>query len=283
MTRQDEKQRIRRRLQDYALELAAQSRWHEAVEMNRQILTLEEDAMTYNCLGKAYMEQGLYEESHDAYQQSLRLNPTNAIARKNISRLDSLISRGVRHPRDLQERYQKVDPRLFITEAGRTAITTLCDVPRSSAVETLSSGDRVELVPEDRHIVVVNIDNAMVGKIEPRLGQRLNELIAGGNRYIAAVAQCDPRHVRLLVREVYQHPSQRKRVSFPLKLSELALYGFLPELRFDYEVEELLEEDDIREEESSAEEELPAPEEEEEIGLDDIEKDIPTDDDESEE
>ncbi|NJN66737.1 MAG: tetratricopeptide repeat protein [Chloroflexaceae bacterium] len=283
MTKQDEKQRIRRRLQEYALELAAQSRWQEAVEMNRQILTLEEDAMTYNCLGKAYMEQGFYQESHDAYQQALRINPTNVIARKNISRLESLMSRGVRHPRDLQDGYQKVDPRLFITEAGRTAITTLCDVPRSSAVETLSSGDRVELIREDRHIVVVNADNAVIGKIEPRLGQRLNELIAGGNRYIAAVAQCDPRHVRLLIREVYQHPSQQKRVSFPLKLSELALYGFIPELRFDYEVEELMEDEDIREDESEVEEELPPPEEEEEIGLDDIEKDLPTDDEEAEE
>ena len=36
-----------------AVELAARNRWQEAVDTNRQLISLGEDADTYNRLGKA--------------------------------------------------------------------------------------------------------------------------------------------------------------------------------------------------------------------------------------
>ncbi len=68
MTKQDEKLRLRRRLQDQAVELAARNRWQEAVETNRQLISLGEDADTYNRLGKAYFELGNLAEARDTYQ-----------------------------------------------------------------------------------------------------------------------------------------------------------------------------------------------------------------------
>src|SRR5262245_47842981 len=94
MAKQDEKQRLRRRLQEQAVELAATNHWGEAVDINRQILALGEDAETYNRMGKAYLELGRFAEARDAYQNALRFNPANTIARKNISRLESWFSHG---------------------------------------------------------------------------------------------------------------------------------------------------------------------------------------------
>src|SRR3712207_5266852 len=93
LTKQDEKLRLRRRLQDQAIEQAAKSRWQEAVETNRQLLGLGEDADTYNRLGKAFFELGQLGEARDTYQQALRLNPSNTIAKKNLARIQDLLAR----------------------------------------------------------------------------------------------------------------------------------------------------------------------------------------------
>jgi len=201
LAKQDEKMRIRRRLQEKAVELAATNRWEEAVETNRQILATGEDPDTYNRLGKALMELGQYAEAHDAYQQTLRLNPTNTIARKNLARLDALIARGFESGQANRKARQQVDLRMFITETGRTAITTLIDLQRGPAVDALITGEKMEFRVEGRTVYVIDADGTVIGRLEPKLGQRLAELIGGGNKYVAAIAQADPRQIRLLIRE----------------------------------------------------------------------------------
>jgi tetratricopeptide (TPR) repeat protein len=280
LARQDEKQRIRRKLQEKAIELAAMNRWDEAADINRQILQLGEDPDTYNRLGKALMEQGQYTEAHDAYQHTLRLNPTNSIARKNVARLDALIARGFESGQANRKPRQQVDLRMFITETGRTAITALIDVPRSPAVEALVTGEKMEFRVNGKTVFVVDADGTIVGRLEPKLGQRLAELINGGNRYLAAIAQSDPRTVRLLIRETYQDPSQRNRISFPGKLGEGAAY--VSGLRYE-EYEDLLEEAEESDEGEADSEEYISSEEEEELGLEEIDQEINDEDENIEE
>lgn len=280
MAKQDEKQRIRRRLQEKAIELAAINRWDEAAEINRQILQLGEDVDTFNRLGKALMELGQYTEAHDAYQQAMRITPTNSIARKNVARLEALLARGYGSGIANRKPRQQVDLRMFITETGRTAITTLIDVPRSSAVEALVTGEKMEFRVEGRMVYVVDADGTVVGRLEPKLGQRLAELINGGNRYLAAIAQSDPRTVRLLIRETYQDPSQRNRISFPGKLGEGAAY--VSSLRYE-EYEDVLDDDDGLDDDISDAEDFGGGDDEEELGLEEIEQDMGDDDDSIEE
>lgn len=279
MTRQDEKQRLRRRLEEQSIEYAAQSRWEDAIEANQQILTLVEDPVVYNRLGKAFTETGNYREAQDAYQQTLRISPTNVIARKNLSRLDALMARGIEQAKPEKTMHNLVDMRLYITEAGKTTITSLVDVQPGPAIEMLAPGEKVEMQLDGNRIKMTDSDGSVIGHIEPKLGQRLNELINGGNQYLAAVVQCDPRQVRVIIREVYQHPEMRGRLSFPYKFTESAIFGYIPGLRYDYEVEELLEDDMIPDEPEDLDEDFstPSTDDDEELGLDAIEKDIPDD------
>lgn len=284
LAKQDEKQRLRRRLQEYAIELGMHNNWGECIDINKQILELGEDPSTYNRLGKAYMEQGVYQEARDAYQQTLRLNPTNTIARKNLARLESLLARGIERP-PYEEPREQVDLRLFITEAGKTILTTLLDVPRGSAmVDTLSPGERLDLKVDGRVVYVIDVAGNHLGRLEPKIGQRLSELITGGNRYIVAVAQSDPRQIRVLLRETYQHPDQHGRTSFPGRLTEQDGTTYLP-TRYDYETEDLLEDEETVEETDILSEEFVSSggEEEEELGLEDIEKEIADDEENAEE
>lgn len=276
MSKQDEKMRIRRRLQEKAIELAALNRWQEAAELNQQLLRVGEDVETYNRLGKALFELGKYAESHRAYQNALRLNVANPIARKNVARLESLLARGITEAPITRSTRQQVDMRMFITETGRTALTSLVDVQRGPAVDALITGEKVELRVDGKMVYVFDLDGNLIGRIEPKLSHRLVELMNGGNRYLAAVVQSDSRNVRILIREVYQDPSQRGRVSFPGKLGEGAT--ILSSLRFD-DYEDLLEEEELIEEPETFDEDFVGSDEEEEIGLDEIDQDVADDDD----
>jgi tetratricopeptide (TPR) repeat protein len=281
LTKQDEKLRLRRRLQDQAVDLAAKNRWEEAVETNLHLNNLGEDADTFNRLGKAYFELGKLAEAREAYQNALRINPANSIARKNVERLNDLLSRSASAP--MRTTRQLVDLRLFITETGKTALTTLVDVPRGAVVDAVVTGEKVDLRLDGRNVLVLDASGNPIGRVEPKLAQRMSELMTGGNRYAAAVAQTNNHQLRVLIREVYQDPSQRGRVSFPGKLGESALHGgYFASARYDEYGDDILEDEeglDVREE---VEEEAFGGEEEE-LGLDDIEQDIGEEEDINEE
>jgi tetratricopeptide (TPR) repeat protein len=284
LTKQDEKLRARRRLQDQAIELAAKSRWQEAVDINRQLIALGEDADTYNRLGKAYFELGQLAEARDTYQNALRLNPSNTIAKKNLARLQELLARGGEVLAPTKTTRQLVDLRLFITETGRTCLTSLVDVPRSAVVDSIVTGEKVDLQLEGRNVVVIDADSNIIGRLEPKLAQRLGELIAGGNRYATAIAHVNGPQIRLLIREIYQDPSQRGRISFPGKLGEGALYsGYVTTTRYDDYGEDMLDEEDDSSDEREEIEEESFGADEEELGLDDIEQDIGEEEDANEE
>ena len=281
MTKQDEKLRLRRRLQDQAVDQAAKNRWEEAVETNLQLITLGEDADTHNRLGKAYFELGKLADAREAYQHALRLNSNNAIARKNVERLDDLLARTATAP--IRTTRQLVDLRLFITETGKTALTTLVDLARGPLVDAVVTGEKVDLRMEGRHVLVIDAGGNAIGRIEPKLAQRLNELMTGGNRYAAAVAQTNGHQLRVIIREVYQDPSQRGRVSFPGKLGESALRGgYFASARYDEYGEDMMEDEDTIDGREEVEEETFGGEEEE-LGLDDIEQDINEEEDMNEE
>src|SRR5260370_18059633 len=87
----EEKARLKKQWTDLAIQQALASQWEEAVITNRNILNLfpsEPDA--YNRLGKAYSELGQYAEARQAYTQTLKYNPDNTIARKNLKQLAQL-------------------------------------------------------------------------------------------------------------------------------------------------------------------------------------------------
>ncbi len=277
MARQDEKQRTVRRARDAAVRAAMNHEWQQAIELNQQILELGEEPQTYNRLAKAYYELGKYPEAMDAFQQTLRLNPTNTIARRNIARLDSMMSHA--EPLPGARTRDMVDLRVFITEAGRTAVTVLQEVQPSAVIDLLAPGERVDLLIEGSQVFVNDSSGNRIGMVEPRIGQRIADLMNGGNQYMAAVVQTDSRQVRIIIRETFQHPSQRNRTSFPGRLMPGTMHDYLP-MRYDYDYEN---EDALDDELSDDAEIMPTDgeENEEEIGLEEIEKNI-NDDEETE-
>jgi len=206
--------RLRRQRVEQAIQLALESRWKEAVALNRSIISMfPSDVDAYNRLGKALMEMGEYQDARVAYRKALELEPLNAIARKNLERLEVRAKAAAAAAAQGEgDTARKIDPSLFIANTGRTGIATLRAVA-PEALGRLTAGETVELKPQDNTLAVVTPDGEYVGQLEPKLGLRLLRLMEGGNRYVAAVASLSEQ--RVIIREIYQHPSQQGRPSFP--------------------------------------------------------------------
>ncbi|HEY7834335.1 MAG TPA: hypothetical protein VIG30_12240, partial [Ktedonobacterales bacterium] len=161
-------------------------------------------------LGKALSETGSYTEAKKAYSEALALDPNNSIARKNLERL-SLLSDDLSAARPAE----RIDPRLFIEETGKTGFSNLLDTAPPEVRARLTAGDQVYLHVHGRALLVRNAAGETVGRIEPRVANRLMKFMEGGNQYAAGITDLSNGAVRIIIRETFQHPSQLGRVSFP--------------------------------------------------------------------
>ena len=207
----EEKARLRRELTERAIRLALESKWEEAADANQRLLSaVPRDLNALNRLGKALSELGRYAEAKAAYKDALEIDPTNNIARKNLERLAQL-SEEATGPQPSNER---IDPRLFIEETGKTGFTDLVDVAGRDVLARLTAGDQVYLDRESSLLYVRNGAGVRIGRIEPRLANRLIKFMDAGNQYAAGITELNDHQVRLIIRETFQHPSMFGKVSF---------------------------------------------------------------------
>ena len=238
----EERAKFRRVNTEQAINLARQSKWDEAVEINQRLIAaFPNDADALNRLGKALTELGRYSEAVEAYEQALATDPTNTIAQKNVSRLRTLKDEGTAPPPQ-----QKYDPALFIEEPGKTAVTTLTNIARPEILAPLAAGDQLILKVNGSVIEFHDPRDQVVGLLEPKLTLRLLPLMTTGNEYAAAVTSIDDRQVRAIIRETYQHPENSAKVAFPTSAGGEGVRPYMRDSLLRYELED--DEDDFGEE-----------------------------------
>jgi tetratricopeptide (TPR) repeat protein len=209
----EERARIVRQLTQQAIQSALDSRWDDAVQMNRELLKIvQPNPETLNRLAKALSELGRYGEAKKTYSDSLQLDPDNTIARKNIDRLSLL---GDESPVGEGTPGERIDPHLFIEELGKTGVTSLVNLAPPPVLAKVSAGDQVHLSVDGHALLVQNARGQTLGQVEPFLANRLIKFMAGGNQYVAAITELTEREVRIIIRETFQHPTQLGKVSFP--------------------------------------------------------------------
>ena len=224
---EEEKARLRQRLSKEAIDLALQGKWEEAEAINRDIIEkFPSDVEAYNRLGRALTELGNFDGARDAYLKALELAPENAIAKKNLARLTSLSDSMATlrsHPRKTSTSKAKT-PRvaldLFVTEIGKAGVVNLHNVAPVDVLAKMGFGDQVHLAVKKQRLIVTNKSREYLGEVEPRKGLRLIKLMRGGNKYDAAILNVEGDKVQVLIKEVYQHPSQVGHPSFPVKATE---------------------------------------------------------------
>ena len=230
-----------------AIQLALDSRWPEAVAINRTLLErYGEDEDTYNRLGKALSELGRSEEALDAYQQTLRLNALNVIAQKNVRRLSALLQA----PARVEGMAAAIDVDLFTEEPGKSALTVL-NPPVGGVDVVVAPGDVVELHIDGNRLRARTVRGVDLGEVDTKIARRLIPLMLTGNRYSAAVARVEDRRIEVMIRETHQAPENARKSSFPIARGSRR-EEFRP-----YAKESLLAARGIEDEETEEEENLP--------------------------
>jgi hypothetical protein len=240
--------RTKRQLAEQAIAQAAAAQWVDAAATNRKLLELGPDAEAENRLAKALWEQGLLGEAREHYQTALALDPTNRIAERNIDRLKILLHAAGEKTVPAQEG-SKAPVSIFVEETGKTGFAFLTDLATPKELAQVNPGDYVELTPEGKRLIAFS-NGMRIGIVEPRVAARLLKLIADGNKYAAGVTSLGDKDVRLIIREIFQDPSNYGKVSFPTaaKLTDLRPYTKGTLVREDAELEEDLEDDEEDEE-----------------------------------
>ncbi|MEI6045946.1 MAG: tetratricopeptide repeat protein [Chloroflexota bacterium] len=241
----DEKNRIKRQKSDSAIRLAAAGRWEEAVHINRELLAIfPDDSETLNRLGKAYLELKRFTEAKEAYEQAVKSDPGNTIAQKNLQRLVQAIATSGTKPASHTTREKPaVAPSAFIEETGKTGVTSLIRLAPVPVLARLTAGDPVtlEVNLKSQTLLVKNEEGEVLGQVEPKLALRLIRFIESGNRYVAAVTSVTERALKVILREIFQAPSQRGRLSFPPKTTSTGYRAYIKDsavLRYGYEEED---------------------------------------------
>lgn len=230
----EERLRARRQLSERAISLAMASRWEEAEKVNRELLALfPEDVDSHNRLGKALTELGRVREAKESYSRASALDPTNAIASKNLQRLSKLAAE-----QSVATAPTRVSPPLFIEESGKTVITSLVSVAPPAVLARMTASDQLELQPEDHVVRVVTPGGEVAGQIEPKLSKRMLSLLEGGNRYQIAVTSVDEQSVRVIIRETYKSPRMAGKVSFPSKPPTEVFRGYTKDSVLKYDIED---------------------------------------------
>ncbi len=215
MAYQEEEQvRLRRQRSKQAIALAMQGRWREAVAANQEIIaSFPNDFDAYNRLGRAYIELGEYSLAKEAYERAVELDPYNIIAQKNLHRLSYLGEAVAGSEADSD----RVEPQHFIEETGKTGVVNLYHLAPREILAKMVASDRVYLRTDGPGLTVENGRGEYLGQVEPKHSQRLIKLMAGGNRYSAAIVSSAEDKVTVIIREAYQDPSQAGQLSFPPK------------------------------------------------------------------
>jgi len=220
---EEETTKLRRQTSKQAIALAMEGRWREAVTANQSLIeSFPDDVDAYNRLGRAHMELGEYSLAREAYEKAIKVDPYNTIASKNLNRLSHLGEAEV----DKGGSLEKVEPQQFIEEVAKAGVVNLRRLASPEILAKTVAGSRVSLRADGPHLIVENSRGEYLGQVEPRHGQRLIKLMAGGNRYIATIISSSEEAVTVIIREVYQHPGQAGQPSFPSRGPE----GFRPDI-----------------------------------------------------
>ena len=169
-----------------------------------------------------------------------------------------------------------VDPSLFIAETGRSTITSLIELAAADVLAKVNAGDVLTIDVQEKTVSLANSAGEAVGKLEPKLRQRLIRLMGMGNEYSAIVTSVDDAAVRVIIRETHRDPSMGNRPSFPTTGD--AFRGYVRDSLLRYDLDEEEEDEDLEGGEPEAEHEPDAAGDTDEIAIDEVHEDAHDDD-----
>lgn len=199
-------------LSQQAIEAALDSRWKEALKINKKIIKEDpQNVDALNRLAKAYMEVGKSALAKRSYSQVLKSDPYNPIALKNLKIIKSFKANGQSFT---PYNEGKFSPSLFLQEPGKTKIINLLKVAEPQKLSYVSCGMKVEMLYKNRKIIIVDSLGKYLGVLPDDISHHLQRLIKGGNKYELFIKSVRVNSLAIIIKETFRSKRFKNQPSF---------------------------------------------------------------------
>ena len=203
-------------LKNQAIQTALEGNWQTAISINKTLIQEDPDDLdALNRLALAYTITGKIKEAKSNYQKVLNIDPLNPIALRNLKRLkgkDQTFGNG-----NLNTQINNK----FLEEPGKTKVIELVNITQPKIIESLRTGQSVELSIK-RLKIFVSEGKQYIGVLPDDIAKRLIKFINSGCAYEVYLKSLNPHKVTVFIKEMKKTTKFKDQPSFT-SLSESPL------------------------------------------------------------
>ncbi len=203
-------------LHKQAVDAALANNWDKAIQLNEKIISIDEGFLdAYLGLGFAHMQLNQMKESKKNYQEALKIDPNNIIARNNLEKVSILSKSG-----DQKEKATAFDPNIFMNIRGRTKVVSLINIGKPDILAKLHVGEKVEMRIKKRRIEIRDPDDEYVGVLPDDISKRIMFFLDGKCTFNTFIKAATKNSVDIFIREEKKGRKVKNFVSFPENIQD---------------------------------------------------------------
>lgn len=205
-------------LHQQAIKAALNSDWQEALKLNQLIIDTDpQNVDALNRQARAYFELGKLSLAKKFYSETLRYDPYNPIATKNLKIIKTFKkdhADGNNHKQHYNGRTEQILASMFLQEPGKTKIVNLIKVAEPQKLSRCFCGMEVEMSIKNRKLTVFDPEGGYLGVIPDDISYKLMRLVKGGNKYQVFVKSIRFNGLSVLIRETLRSKKFKNQPSF---------------------------------------------------------------------
>lgn len=204
-------------LHQVAIQAALNSNWESAIKVNKEILKVDSQSIdALNRLAKAYFETGNYTLAKKYYSATLKYDPYNPIAAKNLKILKA--ARGDFIKADGKDVFPvnngKISSALFLQEPGKTKVVNLLKVAEPQKLSQVYPGMQVQMIVKNRGVTITTSVGSYLGVLPDDVSHHILKLTKGGNKYEIFIKAVKVNGLMVLIKEVFRSKRFHNQPSF---------------------------------------------------------------------
>lgn len=229
-------------LSQLAIDAALDSKWDEALKLNKQIIKADpQNIDALNRQAHIFMEMGRINLAKKYYQEVIKIDSYNPIALKNLKIIKSFKPNGHNEPIHLTYNSlpnSKLLPSLFLHEPGKTKLVNLLKVAEPQKLSQAYCGMRVAMVVKNRKITIVDVEDNYLGVLPDDISHHLLRLLKGGSKYDLFIKAIRVNGLSVLIKETFRSKRFKNQPSFLENSDVLLRTNILTSLDSQNETEE---------------------------------------------
>lgn len=181
-------------LNQMAIEAALKEKWHEAEELNEQILEKDSSNLDVkNRLARAYVYLGEFNKAKKILKEVLQADPINSVALKNLK-----LASGKKRERN---HGGYADPKALIMEPGTTAEVKLVLIAKRITADSFSPGESLDVKMEKNIINFFKKGHSdILGSLNSELLKTIQMVKKQGGDISANFLNGNGKNIRVLIK-----------------------------------------------------------------------------------